>query len=265
MSSFKKDNVDSKIFSDPEEADDECLLPETGPYAPGRAVPRTTRSSRWSRYGTAIGIPTLLCVTNLFTYWITNSARLQCPVQASVAEPPNLTPMLRDLNLKTRQVKFDSSFFSQGSPYRQRPSLETDSAWDYAGANCIYHLLPSSPLRDYYTDLEAVGFLLIPEDQEQESDLTPDHIHLVGSANQSYLKGIPADVEVFHQLHCLVWKRTMPRDQLIAPRNYFARRHGTTMITIANKARENFSIRIETLKSMLVSESTHGLFCSRKT
>jgi hypothetical protein len=201
MPSFKKDDVDSMRFSDPEEADDGRLLPQTGPYA------RTTRSSRWSWYGTAIGIPALVCVTNLFTYWITNSARPQCPVQASVAEPPNLTPMLRDLDLKTTQVKFDSTFFNQGSRYREPPSPETDAAWDYAGANCIYHLLPSSPLLAYYTNVEAVGFLLIPEDQEQESDLTPHHIHLVGGADQSYLKGIPADVEVFHQLHCLVWNR----------------------------------------------------------
>ncbi|UKZ55910.1 hypothetical protein TrVGV298_009734 [Trichoderma virens] len=91
--------------------------------------------------------------------------------------------MLRDLNLQTIHVKFDSTFFSQGSRYRKAPSPETDAAWNFAGAN--------------------FGFLLIPEDQANESDLTSDHIHLAGGPDQANLTGIPADVEVFHQLHCL--------------------------------------------------------------
>jgi hypothetical protein len=49
-----------------------------------------------------------------------------------------------------------------------------------------------------------VGFLLLSEDQADASDIDPEHIHLIGADTQSNLKGVPVNIEVFHQLHCLV-------------------------------------------------------------
>jgi hypothetical protein len=54
------------------------------------------------------------------------------------------------------------------------------------------------------TDLQVVGYILVPEEQASESDLTPNNIHFGGGADQAYMKGYPANVEVFHQIHCLV-------------------------------------------------------------
>ncbi|KAF3067613.1 hypothetical protein CFAM422_008666 [Trichoderma lentiforme] len=190
MNKFRKQEIDGKTISDIDEVEQgQGLLEESSTDTDTDAgtnfspAPRRSRSSNCRWYSVVIGFPVLLCATNLLTFWITASTRPQCHAPASVAEPPSLAPMLRDLNLETIHVKFDSTFYSQGSRYRKPPSPETDAAWNFAGAN--------------------FGFLLIPEDQASESDLTSDHIHLAGGPDQANLTGIPADVEVFHQLHCL--------------------------------------------------------------
>ncbi|KAK0756279.1 hypothetical protein N5P37_011194 [Trichoderma harzianum] len=190
MNKFRKQEINGKTISDIDEVEQgQGLLEESSTDTDTDAstnfspAPRRSRSSNCRWYSVVIGFPVLLCATNLLTFWITASTRPQCHAPASVAEPPSLAPMLRDLNLETIHVKFDSTFYSQGSRYRKPPSPETDAAWNFAGAN--------------------FGFLLIPEDQASESDLTSDHIHLAGGPDQANLTGIPADVEVFHQLHCL--------------------------------------------------------------
>ncbi len=137
MVDFKKDEIDNESISDGEDATDRRGLLQTESDTASHTLPRRLHSPRWLWYGAAIGVPALLCITNLLTYFVTISAASRWRPQASVAEPPNLTPMLRDLNLKTMHAKFDSTFFSQGSQYREPPSPRTDAAWDRAGANCM--------------------------------------------------------------------------------------------------------------------------------
>lgn len=97
------------------------------------------------------------------------------------------------------------------SPHRQRLMLHGTMQ---APTVCIKRILlfrnsfsvfatPSS----YHceTDLQVVGYILIPEEEASESDLTTNNIHFAGGSDQAYLKGYPANVEVFHQIHCLVW------------------------------------------------------------
>lgn len=219
MNKFKDQVLDSKTFADIDDAElGKGLLEGSTDTDTDSSTTSTSSRSWWHRwYKAIIGISALLCATNLLTFWITASARLQCQATESVAEPPKLTPMLRDLNLKTIHVKFDSTFFSQGSRYRKPPSPETDAAWNYAGANCMYHICSSlsqficvsaTPLSYHYgTDFQAVGYILIPEEHASESDLTTNNIHFAGGSDQAYMKGYPANVEVFHQIHCLVWPR----------------------------------------------------------
>ncbi|KAL7901577.1 hypothetical protein HDV63DRAFT_395008 [Trichoderma sp. SZMC 28014] len=189
MNKLKKQELGGKTFADIDDAElGKALLESTTDTDTDTDTSSSTTStssrSWWYRwYKAIIGFLALLCATNLLTFWITVSARPQCQITESVAEPPSLTPMLRDLNLKTIHVKFDSTFYSQGSRYRKPPSPETDAAWNYAGAN--------------------FGYILIPEEQASESDLTTNNIHFAGGADQAFLKGYPANVEVFHQIHCL--------------------------------------------------------------
>jgi len=79
----------------------------------------------------------LLLATNLLTWHV--AARLtgqQCP--ASVAEPPRLPPLLRDLEIDTGLVKFNSSFWDRwNNPFRAPASPETDAAWNQVGSNCM--------------------------------------------------------------------------------------------------------------------------------
>lgn len=143
MNKFKKQELDGKAFADIDDAELGKALLEgsTDTDTDGDTISSTTSTSShgwWYRwYKVIIGFSALLCATNLLTFRITASARPQCQAIESVAEPPSLTPVLRDLNLKTIHVKFDSTFFSQGSHYRKPPSPETDAAWNYAGANCM--------------------------------------------------------------------------------------------------------------------------------
>lgn len=147
MNKFKKQELDGKAFADIDDAElGKALLEGSTDTDTDTDTNSTTTltSSRgwWHRwYKLIIGFSALLCATNLLTFWITASARPRCQATESVAEPPSLTPMLRDLNLKTIHAKFDSTFFSQGSRYRKPPSPETDAAWNYAGANCMYHFV----------------------------------------------------------------------------------------------------------------------------
>lgn len=145
MNKFKDQVLDSKTFADIDDAElGKGLLEGSTDTDTDSSTTSTSSRSWWHRwYKAIIGISALLCATNLLTFWITASARPQCQATESVAEPPKLTPMLRDLNLKTIHVKFDSTFFSQGSRYRKPPSPETDAAWNYAGANCMYHICSS--------------------------------------------------------------------------------------------------------------------------
>jgi hypothetical protein len=145
MNKFKKQELGSKTFAD---IDDDAELgkallesnTDTDTDTETSSTNTSTSSRNWwyRWYKAIIGFSVLLCATNLLTFWITASARPQCQRTESVAEPPSLTPMLRDLNLKTIHAKFDSTFYSQGSRYRKPPSPETDAAWNYAGANCMY-------------------------------------------------------------------------------------------------------------------------------
>lgn len=213
MNKLKKQELGGKTFADIDDAElGKALLESTADTDTdtdtdtSSSTTSTGSHSWWYRwYKAIIGFSALLCATNLLTFWITVSARPQCQRTESVAEPPSLTPMLRDLNLKTIHVKFDSTFYSQGSRYRKPPSPETDAAWNYAGANCMYQTgFTISSLYHYETDLQIVGYILIPEEQASESDLTTNNIHFAGGADQAHLKGYPANVEVFHQIHCLV-------------------------------------------------------------
>lgn len=216
MNKAKKQELGGKLFADVDDAELGKALLESNTDTDtdtdtDTSSSTTSTSSRnwWYRwYKVILGFSALLCATNLITFWITASARPQCQRTESVAEPPSLTPMLRDLNLKTIHVKFDSTFYSQGSRYRKPPSPETDAAWNYAGANCMYHTYSIASMTSFLyhceTDLQVVGYILIPEEQASESDLTTNNIHFAGGADQAYLKGYPANVEVFHQIHCLV-------------------------------------------------------------
>lgn len=151
MNKLKKQELGGKTFADIDDAElGKALLESTTDTDTDTDTSSSTTStssrSWWYRwYKAIIGFLALLCATNLLTFWITVSARPQCQITESVAEPPSLTPMLRDLNLKTIHVKFDSTFYSQGSRYRKPPSPETDAAWNYAGANCMYQTGLISP------------------------------------------------------------------------------------------------------------------------
>ena len=136
---MSKDNErsDDRVLSE-SEVTDEAFLLEKGVNTD--AWGRTKSQSLWSRHRFKAAWLAALCATNLLTFYITHPTRPQCPWSESVAEPPKLTPMLRDLHLETRHVKFDSTFFSQGSRYRGPPSPEVDAAWEYAGANCKQNL-----------------------------------------------------------------------------------------------------------------------------
>jgi hypothetical protein len=144
MNKFKKQELDGKAFADIEDAElGKALLEsstDTDTDTDSSSSTTSASSTNWwsRRYKAIIGVSALLCATNLLTFGLTVSARPRCQATQSVAEPPSLTPMLRDLNLKTIHVKFDSTFYSQGSRYRKPPSPETDAAWNYAGANCMY-------------------------------------------------------------------------------------------------------------------------------
>lgn len=159
MNKFRKQEIDGKTLSDIDEVEQgQGLLEESSTDTDTDAgthfspAPRRSRSSNCRWYSVVIGFPVLLCATNLLTFWITASTRPQCHAPASVAEPPSLAPMLRDLNLETIHVKFDSTFYSQGSRYRKPPSPETDAAWNFAGANCMTPILliPPTSLRESF-------------------------------------------------------------------------------------------------------------------
>lgn len=147
MNIFKTQEIDGKTISDIDEVEQGQGLLEgstdTDADTNFSPTPRRSRSSNRRWYSAVIGFPVLLCATNLLTFWITASTRAQCRAPMSVAEPPSLAPILRDLNLQTIHVKFDSTFYNQGSRYRKPPSPETDAAWNFAGANCMMPILLS--------------------------------------------------------------------------------------------------------------------------
>lgn len=171
MNKFKKQELDGKAFADIDDAELGKALLESSTDTDtdtdtdtSSSTTSTSSRSWWYRwYKAIIGFSALLCATNLLTFWITASARPQCQTTESVAEPPSLTPMLRDLNLKTIHVKFDSTFYSQGSRYRKPPSPETDAAWNYAGANCMYHT--------YFIISQFVSVFATPSLYHCETDL----------------------------------------------------------------------------------------------
>ncbi|KAI1321395.1 hypothetical protein F5Y16DRAFT_416882 [Xylariaceae sp. FL0255] len=144
-------------------------------FEKGQLVDRSIKStaSRATRMALMLAVAVLLIGTNILTYAITvrSPSKMRC---RSVGEPPKVTSMLRDLELETFHYRFESTFFDQKSPFCQPPSPATDKAWEDAGAN--------------------FSFLLISEEDMEASNLTLEHIHLWGGADQANLTGFPEDM-----------------------------------------------------------------------
>ncbi len=129
--------MDSRTSSEADDADKACLL-ERGSRDGDELHQRRSGNSLRSRYVTLSAVLLLLCTTNLVTFYLgRHSGKLEGQPCESVAEPQKSTPMLRDLDLKTMHVRFDSTLFDQGSRYRGPPSAAIDAAWEYVGANCM--------------------------------------------------------------------------------------------------------------------------------
>ena len=128
--------MDSRASSDLEDGDNTLLLEKSAEERERIFAPRPSSRLARSPYAVVVAVLLLLCSTNSLTFYLTHISRPQCQPCQSVGEPPKLAPMLSDLHLETRHVKFDSTFFDPGSRYRGAPSPAVDAAWEYAGANC---------------------------------------------------------------------------------------------------------------------------------
>lgn len=132
MSDLQVD-IEARNSSEMDGADYEFLL-EKASHQKHKSA--RSECSRDSRHATIIIVLATLLITHLASFFIGRQTTHRCVLQESVAEPPSLAPLLRDLHIGTRHVKFDSTFFDQGSRYRAPPSPKTDAAWESAGANC---------------------------------------------------------------------------------------------------------------------------------
>jgi hypothetical protein len=135
--------MSSRTSSDQDLADKEHLLQheELDNLPTERDIRKFSRthSLRHVLPAATFGVLCLLFATNLTTFYVAQSRSSAKPQACtSVAEPPKLWSKIRDLELKTKQVRFDSFLFDNGSPYRKRPSPEVDEAWDSLGADCMF-------------------------------------------------------------------------------------------------------------------------------
>jgi hypothetical protein len=129
---------------------DESHLLEKPSLVDGEDDSREMRwQTSWRSHLTAVAVIAALLMTHVASFTLGRWTISQCSPMQSVAEPPKLAPVLRDLNIDTRHVKFDSTFFDQGSRYRAAPSPRTDAAWEQAGANCESSLWPFSTFVNY--------------------------------------------------------------------------------------------------------------------
>ncbi|KIN03061.1 hypothetical protein OIDMADRAFT_18524 [Oidiodendron maius Zn] len=88
------------------------------------------------------------------------------------------SPMVPDIKIAYHEQNFNSTLFGT-SIYRQEPSPEVDQAWVDLG---VY-----------------LGVILVDEDKALKAGITKGHVKTPQNVGGEYF----ANVEVFHQLHCL--------------------------------------------------------------